>query len=105
MAVVHLKTAEFESAVAAAPLAVVDFWASWCGPCKMLGSVIEELSNEYEGRALVAKVNVDEEPDLARQFGVMSIPTVVYLKNGQEVDRSVGVQPADAFRTVIDDNL
>ena len=105
MAVVHLKTAEFASAVAAAPLAVVDFWASWCGPCKMLGPVIEELGSEYEGRALVAKVNVDEEPDLARQFGVMSIPTVVYLKNGQEFDRSVGVQPADAFRSVIDANL
>ena len=105
MAVVHLKTAEFNSAVAAAPLAVVDFWASWCGPCKMLGPVIEELGNEYEGRALVAKVNVDEEPDLARQFGVMSIPTVVYLKDGKEIDRSVGVQPADAFRSVIDANL
>lgn len=105
MAVVHLKTAEFDSAVAAAPLAVVDFWASWCGPCKMLGPVIEELGNEYEGRALVAKVNVDEEPDLARQFGVMSIPTVVYLKDGKEIDRSVGVQPADAFRSVIDANL
>ena len=105
MAVVHLKTAEFDSAVAAAPLAVVDFWASGCGPCKMLGPVIEELGNEYEGRALVAKVNVDEEPDLARQFGVMSIPTVVYLKDGKEIDRSVGVQPADAFRSVIDANL
>ena len=105
MALKHLKTAEFDAAVDAAPLAMVDFWASWCGPCKMLGPVIEELGADYEGRALIAKVNVDEEPELARQYGVMSIPTVVFLKNGEEFDRKVGVQPAAAFRAVLDANL
>ena len=77
MGIKHFKTAEFDAAVAAAPLAMVDFWADWCGPCKMLSPVIESLADQYEGKVLVGKVNVDEEPDLARRFGVMSIPTVV----------------------------
>lgn len=105
MAIKHFKTAEFDAAVAAAPLAMVDFWADWCGPCKMLGPTIESLGAEYEGRVLVGKVNVDEEPDLARKFGVMSIPTVVFLKNGAEFDRKVGVQPAAVFSGVLDRNL
>ena len=78
MGIKHFKTAEFDAAVAAAPLAMVDFWADWCGPCKMLSPVIESLADQYEGKVLVGKVNVDEEPDLARRFGVMSIPTVVF---------------------------
>ena len=72
MAVKHLKTEEFEAVVEAAPLAMVDFWADWCGPCKMLSPTIEALAEQYEGKALVAKINVDEEPELARTFGVMS---------------------------------
>ena len=105
MALQHLKTSEFDSAVEAAPLAVVDFWASWCGPCKMLSPVIESLAEQYDGKALVGKVNVDEEPDLAQRFGVMSIPTVVFLKSGEEFDRLVGVMPAGAFASVRDKNL
>ena len=84
---------------------VVDFWADWCGPCKMLSPVIESLADQYEGKVLVGKVNVDEEPDLARRFGVMSIPTVVFLKNGQEIDRKVGVMPPQVFTGVLDANL
>ena len=105
MAFKHFKTAEFDAAVAAAPLAMVDFWADWCGPCKMLSPVIESLADQYEGKVLVGKVNVDEEPELARRFGVMSIPTVVFLKNGQEFDRKVGVMPPQAFTGVLDANL
>ena len=84
---------------------MVDFWASWCGPCKMLSPTVEALAEQYEGKALVCKVNVDEEPDLARRFGVMSIPTVVFLKNGREFDRKVGLMPAEAFTQVLDKNL
>ena len=102
MAVKHVKTAEFDTLMEAAPLAMVDFWASWCGPCQMLGPVIEELAEQYEGRALVAKVNVDDEPDLARRFGVMSIPTVVFLKKGREFERKVGAYPAEAYTEVLD---
>ena len=105
MALQHLKTSEFDAAVDAAPLAMVDFWASWCGPCKMLSPTIESLAGQYDGRVLVAKVNVDEEPDLARRFGVMSIPTVVFLKNGMEFDRKVGLMPASSFTQVLDENL
>ncbi|MEG0798508.1 MAG: thioredoxin [Acidaminococcaceae bacterium] len=72
--------------------ALVDFWAPWCGPCTMLGPVIEEIAQE-EQEAVVAKVNVDEANDLAAEYGVMSIPTIIYFKDGKEVKRLVGVQP------------
>ena len=105
MAIKHLKTAEFEAAVEAAPLAMVDFWADWCGPCKALSPVIESLAEQYEGKVLVGKVNVDEARELAIRFGVMNIPTVVFLKNGREFDRKVGLMPAGAFTAVLDSNL
>lgn len=105
MAIKHFKTAEFDAAVAAAPLAMVDFWADWCGPCKMLSPVVESIGSQYEGKVLVGKVNVDEEPELVRRFGVMNIPTVVFLKNGQEIDRKVGVMPPQVFTGVLDANL
>ncbi len=105
MAIQHLKTAEFQAAVEAAPLAMVDFWASWCGPCKMLSPVVEQIDRQFGDRVLVAKVNIDEEPDLAARFGVMSIPTVVFLKNGQEFQRKVGLMPAEAFTGVLEENL
>ena len=105
MALQHLKTSDFDAAVDAAPLAMVDFWAEWCGPCRMLGPTVESLAETYDGKVIVGKVNVDEEPDLARRYGVMSIPTVVFLKNGKEIDRKVGVMPADAFTDVLEKNL
>ena len=101
----HFKTAEFDAAVEAAPLALVDFWAGWCGPCRMLAPLVDQLAAEYDGKVLVGKVDVDSEPDLARRFGVMSIPTVVVLKNGQEVDRLVGVRPAPTFKAALDKHL
>jgi len=105
MAVQHVKTAEFDETVGAAPLAVVDFWAPWCGPCRMVGPVVEDLAVRYEGGAMVAKVNVDEEADLARRFGVMNIPTVVFLKGGREFDRKVGAYPAEVYAEVLDKAL
>ena len=106
MSVLTITQENFNQEVLSSPVPVLlDFWASWCGPCKMLSPVIEDLADQYEGKVLVGKVNVDEEPDLARRFGVMSIPTVVFLKNGQEFDRKVGVMPPQAFSGVLDTNL
>ena len=105
MAIKHFKTAEFDAAVAAAPLAMVDFWADWCGPCKMLAPVMEALDRQYAGKATVGKVNVDEEGELAIRYGVMNIPTVIFFKDGKEIDRRVGVMPPNAFTQVLDRNL
>ena len=97
MAIKHLKTDEFNAVVEAAPLAVVDFWAVWCGPCKMLSPLMETLEEQYGDKVLVAKVNVDEEPELARQFGVMSIPTLVVMENGKIVNQARGARPKKAI--------
>ena len=105
MAVQHLKTAEFDAVVEAAPLARVDFWADWCGPCKMLTPTVEALAEQYGDRVVTGKVNVDEEPELARRFGIMSIPTVVFLKNGKEIERKVGVLPPETFSAVLEQYL
>lgn len=104
MAVVHLTEGAFEQAVAQG-VTLVDFWAGWCGPCKMLAPTIDQLANSYEGKAVIAKVDVDAEPNLARRFGVMSIPTVIILKDGTEVDRKVGLLPMDAYTQVLDAHL
>ena len=105
MAVTQIKTEEFDGAVGQAPLAMVDFWAVWCGPCQILGPVVEDLAVRYDGKALVAKVNVDESPELAQRFGVMNIPTVVFLKNGREFDRKVGAYPAEVYAGVLNGAL
>ena len=101
MAVKHLKTEEFVAAVDAAPLAMVDFWASWCGPCKMLSPVIEAIGEQFDGKVLVGKVNVDEEPALAAQFGVMSIPTLVVMKEGKIVNQAVGARHKNAILSML----
>ena len=72
---------------------LVDFWAEWCGPCRMIGPVVEELSHDYEGKAVIGKVNVDENPGISAQFGIRSIPTILFIKNGEVVDRNVGAAP------------
>ena len=105
MSVKHLTTAAFDSVVDSAPLTLGDFWATWCGPCRMVGPVIEKLGEQYEGKAVIAKVDVDAEPDLARRFGIMSIPTVVFLKNGKEFQRLVGVQSPQVYADLLDKNL
>ena len=84
---------------------MVDFWASWCGPCRMLAPVMDDLAAQYEGKAVVGKVNVDEERELAIRYGVMSIPTVIFYKDGKEISRKVGVMPDKVFTEVLDANL
>ena len=101
MAVQHIKTSEFDSFIAAGDV-LVDFWATWCGPCRMLAPVIEEIANEYAGKVKVGKVNVDEEAGLAQMFGIVSIPTLVFMKNGKIIKKSVGYLDADGLRAVLD---
>ena len=72
---------------------LVDFWAEWCGPCRMVGPIVEELSKEYEGKVVVGKVNVDHNPNISMEFGIRNIPTILFFKNGQVVDKQVGAVP------------
>lgn len=78
-------------------LTVVDFWAEWCGPCRAIGPVIEELSKEYAGSVNVGKLNVDHNPQVSMEYGITSIPAILFLKNGQVVDKLVGAQPKSNF--------
>lgn len=86
-------------------VALVDFWASWCGPCMMLGPVIEELAGDYEGKAIIAKLNVDENPNTAGKYGIRSIPTMLIIKGGQVVDQMVGALPKNMIAKKIDEHL
>ena len=81
---------------------VVDFWAEWCGPCRLIGPVIEEMHGEYEGRAIIGKVDVDSNPEVSARFGVRNIPTVLVFQNGEVVGRQVGVAPKNAYTDAID---
>ncbi len=86
-------------------VALVDFWAAWCGPCQMLGPVIDDLAGDYEGKAVIAKVNVDENPNIAAQYGIRSIPTMLIFKNGEIVDQMVGAMPKNMIAEKIDAQL
>jgi len=103
---VTVSEQNFEQEVAKSSVPVlVDFWAPWCGPCRMVAPVVEELAGEYDGRLKVGKVNVDENPGLAGQHGVMAIPTLILFKEGKPVDRIVGYVPKAELRKKVDPHL
>ena len=102
---VDVSTADFAQVVIegskSAPV-LVDFWAEWCGPCKMIAPVLDELAGEYQGKVKIAKVNIDEHQDLAVRFRINSIPTLLFFKNGQVVDQVVGMRNKKDFKAKID---
>ncbi|NLN29020.1 MAG: thioredoxin [Firmicutes bacterium] len=100
---IEVTDATFEQEVLQSDKVVmVDFWAPWCGPCRILGPIVEELAAEYEGKAKIAKLNVDDNPYTASQYGVQGIPTLIFYKNGEPVGQIVGVQPKAALANVLD---
>jgi len=92
---VHVTDTSFDKVIRENPLTMIDFWASWCGPCRALAPIIQELADEFAGKVFVGKLDVDENPSTAERFQVYSIPTVLIMKDGKEVDRIVGCVPKD----------
>ena len=101
---IELTPANFEE-VTKEGVSMVDFWAPWCGPCRMIAPVIEELATDFEGKANICKVNTDEEQDLAVKYGIRSIPTILFMKNGEVVDTMVGSSSKQAFTDKINSLL
>lgn len=102
----EINTSNFEELVMKSDKPVVlDFWAVWCGPCRMIAPIIEEMSKEYEGRAVIGKVDVDNNNEIAVRFGIRNIPTVLFIKNGQVVDKVVGAVPKINLTSKLDNLL
>lgn len=100
---VEIKDDNFEALVMNSDKPVlVDFWAEWCGPCRMVGPIVDELHGEYEGKAVIGKVNVDDNPEISAKFGIRNIPTVLFFKNGEVVDKQVGAAAKSAYANKLD---
>ena len=100
---IEITDSNFEEVVLKADKPVlVDFWAEWCGPCRMVGPVVEELSNEYEGRAVIGKVDVDNNPEVSMTFGIRNIPALLFFKDGEIVDKQIGAVPKSVLAEKLD---
>ncbi|MBE9523776.1 MAG: thioredoxin [Chloroflexi bacterium] len=103
---IHVTDAAFEKTVLQAELpVVVDFWAPWCGPCKMVGPILDRFAKEYEGKMIIAKVNTDDDSEWAQKYGVQGIPTMLFVYNGEVVHQQVGAMPEPTLRTMVDQFL
>lgn len=104
--VIHVNQSNFKEEVIDSKIPViVDFWAAWCGPCRMIAPIIDQLAMEYSGKMKVVKLNVDENPDLSSQYGINSIPSIYMFKNGQKVDALIGARPKQAFDDMVKRNI
>jgi thioredoxin 1 len=100
---VEITDANFEELVVKSDKPVmIDFWAVWCGPCRMIAPIVEEMSGEYEGKAVIGKVDVDSNPNVAMKYGIRNIPTVLFVKNGEVADKQVGAAPKQVFTNKLD---
>jgi thioredoxin 2 len=103
---VTVSTADFQSGVAASPVPVLaDFWAPWCGPCRMVAPAVEKIASELAGKLKVVKINTDEQPELGERFGVRSIPTLILFEGGREKDRVIGARPSPALRSWVEEKI
>ena len=102
---VEITDSNFESMLNSGQTIMVDFWAQWCGPCLAMGPVIEELAKEYDGKAIIGKLDVDNNPGVSQQFGIRNIPTILFFKNGQVVDKQVGAVPKNMLVKKLDAQL
>lgn len=100
-----LDGSNFTAIISSDKPVLVDFWAAWCGPCKMIAPIVEEIAQGYEGKIDVGKINVDENGAIAAEYGVMSIPTLIVFKNGKEVERSVGYKPKEELANLVEKHL
>ncbi len=100
--VINATDKSFDNELKTSLLVLVDFWAEWCGPCRAVGPIVDELAKEYQGKLKVLKVNVDDNQSTAMRFQIMSIPTLLFLKNGEEVDKIVGALPKSTIKSKID---
>ena len=101
----QITDANFEELLGTGKPMVLDFWAEWCGPCSMVSPIIDELAQEYEGRVTIGKMNVDENDDVVGRFGIRNIPTVIFFKNGEMVDKIVGATSKDKFKEKVENLL
>ena len=102
---IEITDANFEEIIKSDKPILVDFWAEWCGPCKMIGPLVEEIAGEYEGKAVIGKVDVDSNPEVAAKFGIRSIPTLLFFKGGEIVDKQVGAVPKAVLAQKLDAQL
>ena len=102
---IEITDANFDEIINTDKPVLVDFWAEWCGPCKMIGPVVEELANDYDGKAIIGKVDVDSNPGTSAKFGIRSIPTLLVLKHGKIVEKQVGAVPKTVLSQKIDAHL